>query len=438
MKKRIMVVLCASSALNYIQDIINAGYEPVILEPFVPENQRDEARKVFDGEYARLKCQRPQVYMAKEKYEDTLAMVREIDPCVIVPGTDFALELATNLAYDLGLPCNNPKQLPYLREKDMMQEAAKAAGLRYIRGRVVKTTEEALDYYHNELKSKPAIVKPLRGAGSAGVVACMNEEELIAAVSEDIELAKKKNAPDIAVLVQEMIIGTEYFVNTVTQNGRTVVTNVMRYDKRKFTAERPVYVRGTAISNNDPIYHTLCGYVIDVVNATGLTIGPLHTEVMVDEDGPVLIEVNARLAGADQPAAWQDRVMGIHESDISLRAYLGKDITRNSYDDYAAVSSQDGKYSFYSRKCSGCFQFGVTTRDFDAEEFIGKELIESFASTYSWVGFEAPRHYATTKDFFTILGLIFMANDSEEEYDRDYLALLDIEMNHVERLFRLK
>lgn len=434
-----MVVLCASSALNYIEDILNAGYEPVILEPFVPENQRDEARKVFDGEYARLKCQRPQVFIAKEKYEDTLAMVREIDPCVIVPGTDFALELATNLAYDLGLPCNNPKQLPYLREKDMMQEAAKAAGLRYIRGKVVKTTEEALDYYHNELKGKPAIVKPLRGAGCLGVVACLNEEELVKAITENIEMARKMNAPEIAVLVQEMITGTEYFVNTVTQNGHTVVTNVMRYDKRKFTAERPVYVRATAIGSDDPIHHVLCQYVIDVVNATGLTIGPMHTEVMVDEDGPVLIEVNARLAGADQPAAWQDRLLGIHESDISLRAYLGKDITHNSYDpSTSSGQAPDGKYLFYSRRCSGCFQFAVTTRDIDAEEFIGKELIESFASTYSWVGFEAPRHYATTKDFFTIMGLIFMANDSEEDYERDYHALLDLEMNHVERLFRLK
>lgn len=433
-----MVVLCASSALNYIEDIIHAGYEPVILEPFVPENQRDEARKVFDGEYARLKCQRPQVYIAKEKYEDTLAMVREINPCVIVPGTDFALELATNLAYDLGLPCNNPQQLPYLREKDKMQEAVKAAGLRHIRGKVVSTTEEALDYYHNVLKGKPAIVKPLRGAGSAGVVACMNEEELVKAITEDIALAKKKNAPDIAVLVQEMIMGTEYFVNTVTQNGRTVVTNVMRYDKRKFTAERPVYVRATAIGSDDPIHQTLCEYVIDVVNATGLSIGPTHTEVMVDEDGPVLIEVNARLAGADQPAAWQDRVLGIHESDISLRAYLGKDITHNSYDSYSTIEAPKGNYSFFRRKKSGCIHNAITTRDIDAEEFVGKELIEGLPSTHSWIGFDAPRHYVTTKDFFTLIGNVYMANDSEENLERDFHTMLDIEINHIERLFKIR
>ena len=66
-----MVVLCASSAINYIEDIRNA-------------------------EYARLKGEIPAIYVAKESYEDTLAMVREINPCVILPGTDYALELATN------------------------------------------------------------------------------------------------------------------------------------------------------------------------------------------------------------------------------------------------------------------------------------------------------------------------------------------------------
>ncbi len=438
MKQKIMVVLCASSALNYIDDIRNAGYDPVILEPFVQENRRDEARKIFDTEYARLKGELPAIYVAKESYEDTLAMVREINPCVILPGTDYALELATNLAFDLGLPGNPPEHLPYLREKDMMQEAVKAAGLRYIRGKVVSTVEEAVTYYREELKGRPAIVKPLRGAGSAGVIACLDVEELVRAVSEDIELARKKNAPNIAVLIQEMIIGTEYFANTVTLNGHTVVTNVMCYEKRLIATERPVYVRGTAVDSSNPIYSAITEYVVKVVDAVGLKIGPTHTEVMVDEDGPVLIEVNARLAGADQPAEWQDKVMGLHESDISLRAYLGKDILHNSFDGYAAVPSKDGKYSYYNRLRPGCVQCAVTVNDIEAEGFIGRDLILGLSSTYSYLGFDTPRSYPATKDFFTLIGMVYMVNDSEKQLEEDFHKLLDIEMNHIEELFRLK
>ena len=85
MKKKVMVVLCASSAINYIEDIRNAGYEPVILEPLVPGMSPAELRKGLDGEYARIKGERPAVYAASPYYSETLEMVRRIDPCCIIP-----------------------------------------------------------------------------------------------------------------------------------------------------------------------------------------------------------------------------------------------------------------------------------------------------------------------------------------------------------------
>ena len=438
MKKKVMVVLCASSAINYIEDIRNAGYEPVILEPLVPGMSPAELRKGLDGEYARIKGERPAVYAASPNYSETLEMVRRIDPCCIIPGTDFGLELATCLAHDLGLPSNAPGRLPYLREKDKMQEAVKAAGLRSIRGKVVTTVEEGVAYFREELKGKSAIVKPLRSAGCRGVVACLTEEELCNAIAADMDMARIENAPLIGVLVQERIMGTEYYINTVTMGGQTVVTNVVRYDKMKLTAERPIYVSAVSLQPDDALCPMLMDYVVKVVKATGLEIGPMHTEVMVDEDGPVLIEVNARLAGAAQPAEWQDQVLGLHESDIALRAYLGKDIHTDSYNNCQAVASADGQYAYFLRKRPGYIHVGVNTHDFEAEEFIGKELIESLPSTFSWHGFEAPHFYKATKDFFTAPGIIYMVNDSAEQVQRDHEMLLDIEMNHMERLFKLK
>ncbi|MBR2150634.1 MAG: ATP-grasp domain-containing protein [Prevotella sp.] len=438
MKKKVMVVLCASSAINYIEDIRNAGYEPVILEPSIPGVPPAEVRKELEAEYAHIKGERPAIYAASPNYGETLEMVRTIAPCCIIPGTDFGLELATTLTHDLGLPGNNPERLPYMREKDKMQEAVKAAGLRSIRGKVVTTVEEGIAYFREELKGKSAIVKPLRSAGSRGVVACLTEEELCNAIADDIDMVRKEKAPFIGVLVQERIVGTEYFVNTVTMGGQTVVTNVVRYDKMKLSAERPVYVSAVSLQPDDALCQMLMDYVVKVVNATGLEIGPTHTEVMVDEDGPVLIEVNARLAGACQPAEWQDQVLGLHESDIALRAYLGKDIHTDSYNNYKAIDSADGQYAYFLRKRPGYFHVGVNLHDFEAEEFIGKELIESLSSTFSYHGFEAPRFYEATKDFFTAPGLVYLVNDSAEQLQRDHEMLLEVEMNHMDKLFKMK
>lgn len=438
MKKKVMVVLCASSAINYIEDIRNAGYEPVILEPSIPGVPPAEVRKELEAEYAHIKGERPAIYAASPNYGETLEMVRTIAPCCIIPGTDFGLELATTLAHDLGLPGNNPERLPYMREKDKMQEAVKAAGLRSIRGKVVTTVEEGIAYFREELKGKSAIVKPLRSAGSRGVVACLTEEELCDAIADDMDMARREKAPFIGVLVQERIVGTEYYVNTMTMGGQTVVTNVVRYDKMKLTAERPIYVSGVSLQPDDALCRMLMDYVVKVVKATGLEIGPMHTEVMVDEDGPVLIEVNARMAGAAQPAEWQDMVLGLHESDIALRAYLGKDIHTDSYNNCKAVASADGQYAYFLRKRPGYIHVGVSPRDFEAKEFIGKELIESLASTFSWHGFEAPHRYEATRDFFTIPGLVYLVNDSAEQVQRDHETLLDIEMNHMDKLFKMK
>ena len=319
-----------------------------------------------------------------------------------------------------------------------MQEAVKAAGLRSIRGKVVTTVEDGIAYFREELKGKSAIVKPLRSAGSRGVVACLTEEELCDAIADDMDMARREKAPFIGVLVQERIVGTEYYVNTMTMGGQTVVTNVVRYDKMKLTAERPIYVSGVSLQPDDALCRMLMDYVVKVVKATGLEIGPMHTEVMVDEDGPVLIEVNARMAGAAQPAEWQDMVLGLHESDIALRAYLGKDIHTDSYNNCKAVASADGQYAYFLRKRPGYIHVGVSPRDFEAEEFIGKELIESLASTFSWHGFEAPHRYEATRDFFTIPGLVYLVNDSAEQVQRDHETLLDIEMNHMDKLFKMK
>ena len=438
MKKKVMVVLCASSAINYIEDIRNAGYEPVILEPSIPGVPPAEVRKELEAEYAHIKGERPAIYAASPNYGETLEMVRTIAPCCIIPGTDFGLELATTLAHDLGLPGNNPERLPYMREKDKMQEAVKAAGLRSIRGKVVTTVEDGIAYFREELKGKSAIVKPLRSAGSRGVVACLTEEELCDAIADDMDMARREKAPFIGVLVQERIVGTEYYVNTMTMGGQTVVTNVVRYDKMKLTAERPIYVSGVSLQPDDALCRMLMDYVVKVVKATGLEIGPMHTEVMVDEDGPVLIEVNARLAGGSQPAEWQDQVLGLHESDIALRAFLGKDIHTDSYNNYKAVASVDGQYAYFLRKRPGYVHYGFNPHDFEAEEFIGKKLIESLPSSFSYHGFEAPRFYETTRDLFTMPGLVYLVNDSAEQLQHDYETLLDIEMNHTDRLFKLK
>lgn len=428
MKRKIIVVNCISSSLNYIEDIRNEGYEPVIMEITAPEELREYVRKALDVEYSYLKDEKPLIIHECSEYQQTLQMVREMDPKLVLAGSDMGLELASKLSRDLGLPGHRVERLPFLRRKDKMHEALKDAGLRYIRGNVVSCIKDGIEYYENELKGESAIVKPLDGGGSVGVMACHNRDELTDALTRNI-------AGGGAALVQEMINGTEYYVNTVSSNGRHVVTNVCRYDKVQVGDMRPVYVNAVSLSPAQETLAPLVHYVIEVLDAVGLKIGPAHTEVMVDEKGPVLIEVNARLAGGHQPSDWQDMVLGIHESDIALRAYLGESILESSLG-IKSEKSLENRFIYFPLKVHGCWHTVFISRDIYAKDNPILDILRNMRSYHSHKGLEAPRHYCMTTDLSNAGGFVYLTHKDAAVLESEFAELLDLEMNHIEKLFK--
>ena len=97
--------------------------------------------------------------------------MRALDPILVIAGSEFGVPYATRLASDLGLPGNPADCLKAMTEKDAMHQALKDAGVRYIRGQVITTVEEAKVYYQ-ELGTENVVVKRVRGAGTQGVYLC--------------------------------------------------------------------------------------------------------------------------------------------------------------------------------------------------------------------------------------------------------------------------
>ena len=63
-------------------------------------------------------------------------------------------------------------------------------------------------------------------------------------------------------------------------------------------------------------------YAYKVADALEIQYGPVHGEYMIDENGPVLIEVNCRPCGGGMSADFLDRISGQHETDSILDSYL--------------------------------------------------------------------------------------------------------------------
>ena len=112
------------------------------------------------------------------------------------------------------------------------------------------------------------------------------------------------------VLVQERIYGTEYIVNTLTSNGKHRLNTVLRYRKEKTEEGGYIYDYCEYITKLEAGHAEMVDYAFKVADAIHYQNGMIHGEYMIDDKGPVLIEVNCRPMGATQPAEFMDLITG--------------------------------------------------------------------------------------------------------------------------------
>ena len=407
-ERKAIIVECISSGVNYISDLREMGIEPVLLEIWCPQEQEQGERDYYDKEYSLNGDSLPEIIKADKEYEVTLDTVRRIKPILIIPGTDSGIELAMRLSHDLGLPGNSIDIFPNMRDKYLMQMAIKKAGLRCIDTEIIANPEDALKFF-SDLNSKEVVIKRTRGAASVGVTVCRSEEEITQAVKKNIALAKKKNNGS-KVIVQEYISGTEYAIDTISCNGKHRTVSGLKYVKRITEDGHRIYDYDEYIDTGAAEYRYLSDYVFSVLDAIGITVGPVHTEIMVDENEPVLIEVNCRPAGKKIRREFLDRVTGCHETKEALYAYLRPD----TFDLCQRIC---GKYG--NRKLYGVVKQIIIPRDIFVKKLLFDESFGKLNSFCYYLSYGENRVYKRTVDLDTIGGMIYLCSDEEEELKAD-------------------
>ena len=213
MDKHIVIVEIISTGFNYVEDALVRGYQPVVVEAMYPGTEEDRAIFQEAQEMARLKLpEGTPCIRANKDYNVILEQVRKYDPVIVVAGSEFGVELATRLSSDLGLLGNPWSIIGKMTRKNEMQQALADYGIRYIRGRIIRSEAEAEAFYQ-ELDTKHTVIKRARGAGTLGLHFCEGHDELMDAVRA--ELAQSENDENVGdILMQERIVGREYIVNT--------------------------------------------------------------------------------------------------------------------------------------------------------------------------------------------------------------------------------
>ncbi|MFF7976469.1 ATP-grasp domain-containing protein [Streptomyces sp. NPDC007905] len=185
------------------------------------------------------------------------------------------------------------------RDKSAMQGVLARSGLASLRQVHTATFAEVEDWLRDTgLDDAPwVIVKPARSAGTDAVRRVRPGEQLRAAF--DMMAGRRNALGDVeeAVLVQECVRGTEYSVDTFTTGGVHEICGVTRYTKRSSGSVVGIYDSVEFVAPDDPVCEQLLPYARGVLDALGVRFGPMHAEIMLRPEGPVLIELNPRLAG---------------------------------------------------------------------------------------------------------------------------------------------
>ena len=423
MDKHIVIVEIISTGFNYVEDALGRGYRPVVVEALYPGTEEDRATFIEAQRIARERLPEGVPCIPPcEDYATVLKQVRAFHPVAVVAGSEYGVELATRLGSDLGLPGNPWSMIGKMTRKDEMHRTLAEHGVRAIRGRIVRNEAEA-DAFYKELGTTHTVIKRARSAATLGVHLCEGYDEMMEAVRTELALsAKDENVGDI--LMQERIIGKEYIVNTVSCAGKHRLVSMWVYDKVQMNGSN-IYNYAESINRLDIGHSALVRYAYDVLDAIGLQYGPVHGEYMVDEKGPVLIEVNCRPMGAGMGRHFMEKIFGTHETDCALDAYLDP------------VKFDHDRLSPYRPPRKGVIKIFILPEDVKLDSAPVLQMVRQLPSFYDGIFERIGRELflPRTRDLETAGGTVYLVHDDERVVMEDCAFLHRLEMQYPQTLF---
>ncbi|CAB3751838.1 ATP-grasp domain-containing protein [Paraburkholderia solisilvae] len=248
---------------------------------------------------------------------------RKMGAKAIVPGFEYVVGVAADAASRLGLPHLEPDVAELVRDKYRCRMHLAAAGLA-VPGfaRLTHADDVAVAAEHVGF---PAVLKPTDGCGSLRVVRIDSRAQL----QQEIEYVARGNVTDMGrtigktMLLEQYLNGPEYSIEgCVGRHGAHVlaVTEKLLGPEPYFVEMGHTVEAGLAAD----VRARLVAYIEDVVDRIGLTLGVFHAEARLTREGPVLIEIAARLGG-DRIYRLVELSKSISLPEVMIRSHLGDD-----------------------------------------------------------------------------------------------------------------
>lgn len=261
------------------------------------------------------------------------SLLQKYDPIAIIPGTEEAIPLAERLTEKL-LPHlgNDPRKSLHRSHKALMQQALEEAGIPALKTLHTASVTEAEAWIEaNELSTVPLILKPPMSSGSEQVFHIAAHGDWKSAFHQILTVPSVLTGRNHeTVVIQEQAIGTEYAVGTVSAKGKHHLVHLLKYNKTSVGDRKTVYDYVELVPYEQAILGDMFEYVQRVLDAVGVRYGATHTEIMLTQNGPRLIETSARMIGGPV-VGFARAATGSSQADKLVEVYVDGDVHTPEY-----------------------------------------------------------------------------------------------------------
>lgn len=206
---------------------------------------------------------------------------------VMTLATDMPMRTVAAVAKECGLVGIDEDTAIKATDKSEMREALRFAGVPVPKFYRVSNRDEFSAAV--EQMTGAFMVKPADSSGSRGIMKVDNKDE-----AKDAYEYTKRFSRNGIVLVEECMIGPEVSVETLAIDGEVYVIQITD----KITTGAPHFVEmGHTQPTRLDCVDEIKKVAIAANKAIGIKNGPSHTEIIVTEEGPKIVELGARLGG---------------------------------------------------------------------------------------------------------------------------------------------
>jgi biotin carboxylase len=329
--KRVLILIPTASYRAH--DFVKAANR-LDIETIIGSDQRQALSRLLPDSSLALNLRKPE---SSVKKIEKLAKRKPLD--AIVGVDEETVVLAAMASMVLELPYNEVSAVRATRNKYLMRCKISEAGLL---GPNFRLCSIGSDPRIPAAEAKyPCVLKPTFLSASQGVIRANSPDEFVNAFKMITDIisnpTNKKKNPETKdqILIEDYIPGTEVAVEGVLTGGQFRLIAI--FDKPD-SLEGPYFIETIYITPSrypKPVQREIVNVTVGAIKALGLTNGPVHAEMRINNKGVWILEIAARSIGGLCSRALKF-IDGISLEELILRHAIGEDIGGIEREDGAA------------------------------------------------------------------------------------------------------